>query len=55
MSKTDILTEFMQQWETVHVDGKVTREEFQEYYADVSSSIDEDSYFELVIKNAWQL
>ena len=25
MSKTDILTEFMQQWETVHVDGKVTR------------------------------
>jgi hypothetical protein len=30
-------------------------EEFLEYYSNISSSIDDDSYFELVINNAWNV
>jgi len=55
MSKNDILNEFMAQWDTKQRDGKVTLEEFEEYYADVSASIDEDDYFELMMRNAWHI
>lgn len=55
MSKNDILTEFMAQWDTCTKDGKVTLEEFYEYYNDVSASIDEDNYFELMMRNAWHI
>jgi hypothetical protein len=41
-------------------DRKLTPEEFVEYYNNVSSSIgenyaDNDQYFELMLKNAWNL
>merc|ERR1712060_261089 len=55
MSKNDILNEFLAQWDTNVRDGKVTTDEFIEYYKDVSASIDEDDYFELMIRNAWHL
>ena len=55
MTKNDILNEFMSQWDTVVKDGKVTLEEFEEYYNDVSASIDEDDYFELMMRNAWHI
>jgi calcyphosin len=55
MSKNDILNEFMAQWDTQKRDGQVTPEEFLDYYKDVSASIDEDDYFELMIRNAWHL
>lgn len=55
MSKSDVLTEFMAQWDTVEKDGKITKDEFIEYYTDVSASIDEDDYFELMIRNAWHI
>jgi len=55
MSKNEVLSEFMSQWDTCVKDGKVTKEEFIEYYTDVSASIDEDDYFELMMRNAWHL
>jgi Ca2+-binding EF-hand superfamily protein len=55
MSKADVLNEFMAQWDTVEKDGKITKEEFIDYYTDVSASIDEDDYFELMIRNAWHI
>ena len=36
-------------------DGKVTREEFEEYYKSLSAGIDRDEYFSQMIKTAWQL
>ena len=36
-------------------DGVVTPQEWENYYANVSSSIDNDDYFELMIRNAWRL
>jgi len=55
MSRNDILTEFMSQWDRTVKDGKVTKDEWIDYYRDVSASIDEDDYFELMIRNAWHL
>jgi len=36
-------------------DSTVTLEEFIEYYNNISCSIDDDEYFELMINNAWNL
>ena len=36
-------------------DHIVTKEEFEEYYNNVSSSIDNDQYFELMMNNAWKI
>ena len=36
-------------------DGIVTMEEFVEYYTNISASIDNDEYFELMMNQAWNL
>lgn len=61
-TEEEILTEFIETFETHHnilfgaePDGIVTMEEFEEYYANVSASIDTDEYFEVMMKNAWKL
>lgn len=49
----------MESWLAIfegHVkDGKVTKEEFLDYYANVSASIDADDYFELMVRNSWHI
>ena len=54
-TKEEVLREFMQVWETHKKDGIVTKEEFEDYYKDISASIDSDDYFELMIRNAWHI
>jgi hypothetical protein len=36
-------------------DAEVTPAEWIEYYNDVSASIDDDAYFEVMMNNAWNL
>lgn len=36
-------------------DGMVTQQEFLNYYANISASIDNEDYFELMIRNAWHI
>ena len=61
-TEDDVLMEFLETFEVHHnilmgkpADYTVTPEEFEEYYANVSSSIDGDEYFGLMMKNAWKL
>ena len=51
----EVLTAFMQQWDKIHPDSVISKEEFVEYYKDVSASIDTDDYFELMMRNSWHI
>ena len=54
-TKAQVLREFLSQFDTIEKDGKVSQKEFEEYYKNVSASIDDDDYFELMIRNAWHI
>lgn len=36
-------------------DGRVTQDEFIEYYTNVSASLDNDEYFAIMMNNSWNL
>lgn len=55
LSENDGLNHFLSQFDGINQDGCVTREEFQAYYKNVSASIDDDDYFELMIRSAWHI
>eukprot|EP00330_Aristerostoma_sp_ATCC50986_P014134 CAMPEP_0114594122 /NCGR_PEP_ID=MMETSP0125-20121206/15747_1 /TAXON_ID=485358 ORGANISM="Aristerostoma sp., Strain ATCC 50986" /NCGR_SAMPLE_ID=MMETSP0125 /ASSEMBLY_ACC=CAM_ASM_000245 /LENGTH=722 /DNA_ID=CAMNT_0001794047 /DNA_START=327 /DNA_END=2495 /DNA_ORIENTATION=+ len=63
-SEEEVLGDFLDTFEQHHAiatgdfklrDKNVSWEEFLEYYNNVSASVDDDRYFELMIKNAWNL
>ena len=55
-SSEDVLREFMETFEVGEtVDGKITEQEFINYYTNIGISIDNDDYFELMIRNAWHI
>ena len=61
-SEDQILMEFLETFEAHHnlktgsaKDATVTADEFIEYYNNISASIDDDMYFELMINNAWNV
>ena len=55
-TKTAVLREFLETFEVGgEIDGKVTKQEFINYYTNISASIDDDQYFELMIRNAWRI
>ena len=50
----EVLREFISGWDKNH-DGRVSIDEFVAYYNDVSVGIDDDDFFELMIRNAWHI
>ena len=61
-TEEEVLVEFLETFELHYSllhpgqkDGKITFDEFIEYYNNVSMSIEDDRYFELMMTNAWNL
>ncbi|CAM9205863.1 unnamed protein product, partial [Ectocarpus fasciculatus] len=55
ITERQALEEFMSQWDRIDKDNVVTFDEFEDYYRGISASIDDDTYFELMIRNAWRI
>jgi calcyphosin len=60
-TEEDVFGEFLETFETHHNilkgnrDRRITKDEWLEYYNNVSASIDDDNYFEVMMTNAWKL
>jgi len=61
-TEEEVLLDFLETFETHHnlysgeqADHQITKEEWSEYYENISMSIDDDKYFELMINNAWRM
>jgi calcyphosin len=50
----NVLQEFVASWDK-DKNGIITYDEFEDYYKDLSAAIDNDQYFELMIRNAWHI
>lgn len=53
-TKDQVIREFIADWDGNH-DGNITLEEWKDYHANLSAGIDDDQYFELMIRNAWHI
>ncbi|CUT99606.1 calcyphosin protein [Echinococcus multilocularis] len=55
-TEEQVFEEFLRKFEApAEIDGKVTKSEFLNYYAGVSASIDNNAYFDLMMRNAYKL
>jgi len=55
MTEDQAFREFLTSFNDRNRDGRVTKDEWDEYYAGVSSSIDNDDHFVQLMKTAWRL
>jgi Ca2+-binding EF-hand superfamily protein len=55
LTEDQIFVEFLGNFNDANHDGKIDRGEWNEYYAAVSSSIDNDEHFVMLMKTAWKL
>lgn len=53
MTEDEVFLEFLANFGDKNRDGKITRAEWNDYYAAVSSSIDNDDHFVQLMKAAW--
>ena len=55
MTDEEVFVQFLASFGDKNGDGKITREEWNDYYAAVSSNIDNDAHFVQLMRNAWKL
>lgn len=57
MTEAQVFEEYLKKFEkdSKEVDGRVTLEEFINYYSGVSASIDQDAYFDLMMRNSFKI
>ena len=55
LTKEEIFEGFLESFGDKNKDGVITMDEWVEYYSAVSSNIDNDDHFILLMKNAWNL
>ena len=55
MTEDEVFTQFLQSFGDKNRDGCISRPEWNDYYAAVSSSIDDDDHFIELMKNAWSI
>ena len=55
ITEDEAILEFLQNFGDKNNDGKITKTEWNDYYAAVSSSIDNDDHFCNIMSNAWKL
>ena len=55
MTEDEVFLEFLANFGDKNGDGKVDRKEWNDYYAAVSSSIDNDEHFVQLMKAAWKI
>lgn len=55
ITEDEAFLEFLANFGDKNNDGKITKTEWNDYYAAVSSSIDNDDHFVELMKNAWKL
>lgn len=52
----EILQKFIAHFEEHHREnGEITKEDFENYYAALSASVEDDTYFDLVIRQVYKL
>ena len=55
MSEDQVFLEFLSNFNDRNRDGRIQRDEWNDYYAAVSASIDYDDHFVQLMKTAWKL
>lgn len=55
MTQDEVFVQFLKCFGDKNGDGKITRSEWNDYYAAVSSNIDNDEHFVELMKMAWRL
>merc|ERR1712060_939922 len=55
MTEDEVFLEFLGSFGDKNRDGRIQRAEWNEYYAAVSSSVDDDNHFVQLMKTAWKL
>lgn len=54
-TEKQVFEDFLHNFEPDDKDGKVTEAEFLEYYSCLGAGIDDNAYFDLMIRRAWKL
>jgi calcyphosin len=55
MTSDEVFIEFLASFGDKNGDGSITKSEWNDYYAAVSASMDNDEHFVLMMNSAWKM